>query len=84
MTDKEYRVAYQRGYRAGMKAEKSNKAPMTNQQFFDEAMLRLLPTAIQAQNWTMGGKPVLTGEQRIKLCVEWCKIALSHRVKSNV
>lgn len=83
MTDKAYRVAYQRGYRAGLKSGKSNNARMTDQQFFDEAMLRLLPTAMLAENWTMNGKQVQTSKQRVELCVEWCQMALAHRGKSN-
>lgn len=83
MTDKKYQAAYQRGYRAGMKAGKGNNWRMTDSQFFDEAMLRLLPVAMAAENWTMGGERVATGEQRVALCVVWAKESVKQRGKDN-
>jgi len=56
---------YQKGYRAGIRrgridgiAEERRRSEMTDREFFDEAMLRLIPEAFNACDWKMGGEKV--------------------------
>lgn len=68
-------AAYARGYRAGKAAGELTAA----QKLSDEIYLRLIPIAIEAQGWSLGGKPVASGEQRIDLAASWTRLAMLRR-----
>lgn len=66
---------YSRGYAAGSKrkALTINAERMNRQRaaFWNRAFLALLPAAMLAQNWTLGNKPITSGDDRVDLARRW-------------
>lgn len=81
MTPDEKR-AYGKGYAAGRRRHETDRAErearMTRNEFYNEALLRLLPTAFTVQGWTSGGTPITSGRQRASLAASWADDVTRH------
>jgi hypothetical protein len=87
MTDDQLKAAERRGYSKGYIAGRSRKqreislerARREKQAFLDRAFLAILPAAMNADNWTSGGKPIVSTVDRVKLAASWAREALLQR-----
>jgi hypothetical protein len=74
---------YSRGYVAGRRKRKQSiryeQQRKERQAFLDKAFLALLPAAMAAQGWTIAGRPVRTGSDRVGLAKIWAEEALLQR-----
>lgn len=75
--------AYQRGYRAGRQTAKERRSveriQREKQAMLDRIYLTMLPVAMEAQGWLIGGQPVKTTEERVRLAGLWAETALKRR-----
>lgn len=71
---------YQKGYRAGRRrteaeVEETKRLNAYAEQW-NQVFITLLPTAMAAQGWTLDGKAINTGEERVRLCAAWADQAV--------
>ncbi|KCB25019.1 hypothetical protein [Bordetella hinzii] len=83
-TDQEIKKAaangYARGYAAGKRRMHSG-AIASERAFWERAFLASMATALQAQGWKFGDKPISTGDERMRLAGIWADRALAERKK---
>ncbi len=83
-TDQEIKKAtangYSRGYAAG-KRRMHSSAVASERAFWERAFLASMAPVITGRNWTIGDKPITTGEDRMKLAGILADRALSERKK---
>ncbi|MEX3614553.1 MAG: hypothetical protein VB141_12570 [Burkholderia gladioli] len=48
-------------------------------EFWDRVFLSVLSTAIAAQGWVIGNKPVTSGDERVELAARWADHAIRVR-----
>lgn len=84
MTDDAFKEAEKRGYGKGYRAGRRRAARELSWEerqekrnaFWREAFLAALPSAIEVQGWTSGGKPVTNLKERTKLARDFANEAL--------
>lgn len=85
--DDEIKAAERRGYSRGYQARahrikrenESARRQCERQAFLDRAFLTILPSAMNAQGWTFGDKPITSTEDRVNLAARWAEHALKRR-----
>lgn len=74
---------YSRGYAAGRKRRKNEQAAerwrAERQAFLERAFLAVLPACMDAQDWTRGGKPIISLDDRTRLAWDFAEAALKQR-----